>query len=793
LDSKPPPPGDKQQLSSADSARGYLQRGWQPIPLEGKAPIWKDWPDRIIEEGDINRAFSGNRNVGIVHSAIIVGDEKHWLIDVDLDSREAVDAAPYILPATPMRHGRPGSGVAHYWYLVRPKGRKGEKLKVRTVRLDDPAPPAGAEKRIVELLGNRTQSMVPPSIHPSGEAVRWCKNVKFEPPTLPEAVLKPAVEQLAAVTVLARRWVEGQRSELAMYVAGWWAKSGISREQAEQWVTAICAAANDNETSGRLTSLRHTYDQHERGEPVAGWQWLSDTLGEDVMRQCARWLGLRDTAANHGTRGTGGKLKCGVNPVRYELVTALGCTDSGNASRLLARYGEDLLYCAPWHTWLNWIKAEGRWSRDETQFTRLLAASTAGEITTTALAEGNPDNRATLLHWAAASANAPRIAAMLEMAQSARSVAVVPQDLDNHPTLLNAQNGTLHLDAESLNSDAGPLRPPDRAHHLTRLAPVSHDVAAKCPRWDTFLAQILDGDFELVAFLARLAGYCLLSGNPEQYVVILHGTGANGKSTLLETLKAVLGDYASTVAPEVLMSAETGSNNQLYALASLRAARLVTASETEDGRRLAESLIKTLTGGEAVMAREPYGAPFEFTPEFTPFIATNHRPQVHDSSEGMWRRLLLVPFNVEIPRDKRDPELGQKLLAELPGILNWMLEGLCDYYDVLTERGRGLSPPLSVQGATASYRAEQDVISAFIEDCCARDPDVRVAKGNLRRGYEQWCEENGVQAVRPTTWVRKLKQIAGVSEQKSGGTRYWTGLTYPIPGHLAQQMEEKER
>lgn len=754
--------------TAAEAARAYLQRGWMPTKLIGKRAVWTDWPKRVITEDEIDGLFGGSGvNVGLLHGPISA-----HLVDVDLDCPEAVRAAPLILPETPMRHGRKGSGLAHYWYVSE---------GARTTRYKDPAAPSD-QASLVELLGEGTQSMVPPSLHPSGENVCWCQGVKFEPPKVRPGVLLKACARLAAVSLIARHWTTGDRSEAAMHLGGWWAKSGVPVEDAEQLMRAVCQAAQDEEPSGRITSVRHSYEAHSAGKTVAGWQGLIERFGDDVMRQTSAWLGLKGhTGASRGTRGTGGrdgKLRCGVNSYRYELVNELDCTDSGNASRLLVRYGENLLYCAAWKSWLVWHGA--RWQRDETLETRLMACRVARDIVETAASETDDDKKATLAHWAAQSANAGRIDAMLELAASSRKVAVRPEDLDRHPDLLNVANGTLDLSEARLidAEDDNPHRPSARGDRLTLQAPVEHDPAAQCPRWLEFLGQIFDNDGELIRFVQRLAGYCLVAGNPEQYIVIMHGSGANGKSTLLETLKAVLGDYAATVAPEVLMSADSGGNNQLYALASLRAARLVTASETEDGRQLAESLIKTMTGSEAIMAREPYGAPFEFTPAFTPFLATNHKPQVKDTSEGMWRRVLLVPFLVTIPRELRDPRLPERLQLELPGILNWMIDGLLDYYDRRLDSGRGLQPPAAVRVATDDYRADQDILAEYLEDCCeiTGDPADRAAKGDIFKDYENWCELNSGRAVTANTFGRKLKAREGISESKSGSTRYWNGI-----------------
>jgi len=758
---------DGQHERVIQHALQYLQRGWCVLPLHGKAPYGKEWQKAALSEEHVPQAFKPRDNLGILH-----GPLSGHLVDVDLDCPEAVRAAPWLLPATPMRHGRAGSGIAHYWYVCQ---------GLKTQRYDDPAPPEGEKKRMVEVLGEGTQTMVPPSIHPeSGEEVRWQDKVRFEPPAVKSGELLKACRRLAACVLIARRWREGDRSERAMLLGGWLSKEGVGIEQAEELLRAICAAARDEEAGGRITSLRHSFEVHERGEKVAGWQGLVDLYGEPVMRQAAKWLG-HGTRARRGTRGdagAGGRQRCGVNLYRYELIEELACTDVGNAARLLKQHGADLRYCRPWAAWLRWDEQEGCWRRDDTNETLRTAAQVARAIAAEAKQQDDTDKRATLLHWASASQSMSRVGSMLELATAARQVAVLPEHLDADPRLLSIRGATLDLTPERLlESDDGPAIPAAREHLLTKLAPVDYDPEAACPLFEQFLSEIFAADQELIAFVQRLAGYCLIGGNPEQYVAIWYGTGANGKTTLLEVLRAVLGDYSATVDPEVLMSAERGGNNQLYALASLRGARLVTASETQEGRQLAESLIKTLTGGEPVMARMPYGAPFEFRPEFTPVLATNHKPEVRDTSHGMWRRILLVPFNVEIADADQDPALPDKLQQELSGVLNWMLAGLTDYYELALERGRGLCPPQAVLAATQAYREEQDVLSEYIESRCELGPPaLRVTKTDLYKDYENWCELTGAYRMYKNTFGRKLKAQSGIGEQKSGPIRYWTGI-----------------
>ena len=759
-----------QQLSDVQrAALKYLERGWRVVPLEGKIPIIKAWQKRVITADEAPQLFSGDRNV-----AILLGEPSGHLVDIDLDCPEAVRAAPLLLPETPMRHGRKQTGLSHWWYACQLKG---------TTRYHDVDDGAG-KVCLVELRSTGAATMAPPSTHPdTGETVAWAAGATLDPARVSARDLAAAARKLAAVALLARHWYSGQRNELAMLAGGWLAHARVPREQAETLIAAICKAALDDEPQNRQDAVRRSYDRHEAGEEVAGARKLAELVGEAVVRQAGRWLGHKGRTGHTPAGGDRGKLRCGVNPYRWELMADLNCHDSGNANRLLERHGDELLHCAAWHGagtgmggWLVYHEDEGRWRTDKLLRARLMAMNAARRIADEAEHCTNADERATLSHWAVQSRTTGRIQAMLEQAAASPPVAIEPGYLDRHPTMLNVANCTLDLSRERLAAD--PQLPHDRTLRLTRLAPVHYDPDAACDRWLSFLDEIFDGHADLIAFIQRLAGYCLLSGNPEQVFLVLWGEGANGKSALLSALRMVLGDYAASVDPNVLMSRETGSNYQLYALAALRGARLVTSIETKRDKQLDESLVKAMTGGDPIMCREPYGAPFEFRPEFTPFLATNNRPEVHDTSEGMWRRLLLVPFTVQIPEEQRDQHLEDKFAAETSGILNWMLDGLKEYYSLEDEYGRGLKPPPQVRAATDEYRSEQDLLRPFFDDM-VKD-GYRVSKRALADAYNTWCEANGVDPVKPRTFSRLVKARVK-AESKSGNTRYWEGICLEHP------------
>jgi putative DNA primase/helicase len=300
--------------------------------------------------------------------------------------------------------------------------------------------------------------------------------------------------------------------------------------------------------------------------------------------------------------------------------------------------------------------------------------------------------RQALASHALKSESARAIHSALDLAQSEAKIVVHTDSLDTDPLLLNVNTGTIDL-------RTGHQHPHDRGDLITKLAPIDYDPHAKAPAWQAFLDRVLEGDQALAELLRRAVGYSLTGTTGEQVLFILHGAGANGKSTFLEILRALHGDYGQQAPPELLVDRRNIIPNDV---ARLPGVRCLAAAESGEGGRLNESLVKSLTGGDTVAARFMRGEWFEFTPQFTPWLATNHKPTIRGTDEGIWRRIRLIPFNVTIPPDQRDPDLPAKLRAELPGILNWALEGC------LAWQADGLTNPAAVEEATAEYRAEQD-------------------------------------------------------------------------------------
>lgn len=357
------------------------------------------------------------------------------------------------------------------------------------------------------------------------------------------------------------------------------------------------------------------------------------------------------------------------------------------------------------------------------------------------------------------------IGAMVALARSEPGIPVTVDELDRNPWLLNVLNGTLDL-------RSGELRPHRRQDLLTRLAPVAYEQSATCPTWLAFLDRIMGGNQDLIQFLQRAIGYTLTGSARERVLFMLHGGGANGKSTLLETVTALMGDYAKSTRAETLL-VKTYDGGIPNDLAALKGARFVSTSETEDGKRMAEALVKALTGGDTLSARFLRGEFFTFKATFKLWLATNHRPVIRGTDSAMWDRIKLVPFNVRIPDEEQDKELPAKLQAEQSGILTWAVRGCLDWQQL-----HSLGIPTEVRAATASYRQDMDTVAAFIDDCCTVRAENTVKASKLYDAYKEWCATNGEKPMSAKALGQRLLERSQYQPTRIGkeGSRGWKGL-----------------
>jgi P4 family phage/plasmid primase-like protien len=434
------------------------------------------------------------------------------------------------------------------------------------------------------------------------------------------------------------------------------------------------------------------------------------------------------------------------------------CTDMGNGERLVAQEGEGLRFSYAMNKWFVWTGKQ--WLDDDLGIVEKKAKDTARGIQQEATRIEDETIAKAVEKWGRSSEGRAKVQSMIFMARS--DLAITPAELDSDPWLLNVNNGTIDL-------RTGTLRPHNPEDLITKMAPVDYDPNARAPLWLSFLDRIMSGNQDVIKFLQRITGYSLTGSTREQCIFILHGIGANGKSTYLETIADVLGDYANTTPTQTLMPrrADAMSND----LARLAGSRFVTATETDDGHKLAESLVKQMTGGEQVAARFLYGEIFQFRPKFKIFLGTNHQPEIVGTDHGIWRRIKKIKFDVVIPDEEQDKNLKQKLLQEAPGILAWAVRGCQEWL------AAGLQEPEEVTEATRRYRADMDVLADFLTDCCDVGAiNATVSISELYRAYSKWCEESGERALSKLKFGRRMAE-RGFRQDRTGQERYWHGIS----------------
>ena len=408
-------------------------------------------------------------------------------------------------------------------------------------------------------------------------------------------------------------------------------------------------------------------------------------------------------------------------------------TDTGNAHRLYDRFGKIIRYSFNRKKWYFWTGK--MWTLDESGEIKKLADEICEDLKREAWNVQDEDLQEKALKFAKKTASSNSKEAMIKECQHIEDIPASPDDFDAYVDYLNCQNGIVNL-------RNGELIPHDSSFMMSKICSSEYDVRGGKPkRWLQFLDEVTGGDKKLQEYIQKCIGYSISGSNKEQCAYFLYGMGNNGKSTFLDTIADLLGTYAANAQPDTIMlqsrigSSGGGANSDI---ARLKSARFVTCEEPTEGVRLNEGLLKQLTGGSKVTCRFLYGDEFEYTPEFKIWVATNHKPTVRGTDIGIWRRIKLIPFEVNIPKDKVDKNLKYKLRQEFPQILAWAVEGCIKW------QREGLEEPERVVEATKDYKQEMDLIAGFIDQCLMIDYDTdnKIMASDLFAIYSQWAKRN---------------------------------------------------
>ncbi|AXC15749.1 DNA primase/helicase, phage-associated [Acidisarcina polymorpha] len=453
-------------------------------------------------------------------------------------------------------------------------------------------------------------------------------------------------------------------------------------------------------------------------------------------------------------------------------ISSFAMTDSGNGEWIGELYNRRLCFDHRRGKWL--FFKENRWIEDSNGEIYRVAKAAARKRLALAADLQEEKERNEQAEWARKSESRYLIDAALTMARSTETLADSGEGWDASATLIGVRNGVVDLQSGRVRAGC----PEDR---LTLQTSAAFDPSAQCPRFETFLNDVFCGDDELIRYVQKAIGYSLTGEVGEQCLFLCFGDGANGKSTLLETIRHILGSYAYNVPFSTFeLKARSGIPNDVAALVGKR---FVTAAETNEGATFNEARVKTLTGGDNITARFLYKENFTFQPVAKVWLAFNHKPEVIDESHGFWRRIRLIPFHAQFDGARRDPELPSKLREEASGILAWAVRGC------LLWRKEGLVQPTCVTEATKAYREESNPVSAFLEDTYEVKPGGFVPSALLRTGYERWCHENGEKPLDARALASRLLARGFTQDRQGHGrTRGWKGLR-PKAEHLSDAQK----
>lgn len=434
-------------------------------------------------------------------------------------------------------------------------------------------------------------------------------------------------------------------------------------------------------------------------------------------------------------------------------------SDITNRDFFIKAYSEKVRYCISWNKFLIWngtcwqIDTRGRVEEMCVDFIHKMyrALRSIDDLQLKIIFEKH----------LVRSENYRRIQGMVGLLKMSKDIKVEDFEMDKDHLLFNTQTQTINL-------RTGKIRDPSNKDLITNKSNFVFQKDAMCPTWNLFLQQIFNNDNDLIRFVQKAMGYALSGDVSEQCLFILWGTGANGKSTFLNVLHHLFGDYARSTMIETFMKKNSEQSNDL---ARLKGARLVTTSEIEQGKPLSESLIKTVTGEDELTARFLYGEYFSFKPTFKIFMATNHKPKIRGADNGIWRRIKMIPFTVTIPPEQRDKKLTEKLIAENSGILNWLIKGYAMW------KKEGLEEPDAVRQANEEYRMDMDAVGTFVTDCFEIDASLkwRLHTKILYETYMKWCVKNN-EKIMSQKWLALRMQEKGFKRIATNGQRMWLGL-----------------
>ncbi len=782
-------------MTLLEASQLYLSAGISVIPIDHttKKPkmAWLDYQGRRADEKELKLWFGGKAAKPAQAMAVVCGQISGGLLVFDFDVPEFYDEwkreAGELADGLPVQ--RTGGGGYQVFLRCSEPG-KNDKLAWSPNDQE-----ASGREIAIETRAEGGYVVVPPSLHPSGNHYRW--------ETRPEPFTIPVVSQVQAEALLAaarkldrapytRQQIEEQErrirdaqpkkwqgsgeqisvieafnqahdieSVLLSYGYTWRGKMLVrpNGKGASVWITdgkSFHFSTNDPLNCGHMVDPFQAYCQYDHGGDF-----------KKAVKAAAEKLGIRSARPRSADNDSGGGRKNRDSPpadTEEAPDDDFHMTDTGNALRLVRDYGHMIRFNAePFDKWLIWNGAS--WQMDKTrkiyQYVDEIVKGFYHEASTK-----DKEARKALVKHARMLEGMNKQKQMVAKAETIQSIAIGVDDLDSHSYLFNCRNCTIDLE-----SGEPVVRMHAQEDYLTKMSGADYKEGAECPKWLFFLETIFNNDSTLIEFVQCAVGYSLTGDISEQKLFFAYGTGKNGKSVFFNTIEMLFGDYFYKAPTEMIMQQK---NAQIPSdVANLAGRRFVVTSEIEENRRLNESRVKDLTGGDTIEARKMYKDWFNFKPTHKLWIFGNHKPVINGSDEGIKRRIKILPFTVKIPDEKQRPmrELLDDFRGELSGILNWALEGYMKY------REKGFPEVNIMKEAESEYFAEMDVIGQFIDECCEINKHANVQANELWKKYFGWCDARGEHAVNGRRFNSRMRERDYEVKVGHGNKTYIYGLT----------------
>lgn len=738
---------------------------------------WRKWPDSMV-------AVPAGARSGL------------YVLDLDLKPAENVDGAENLyklgLIPPPTRINHTLTGGSHHLYLMPPGGAH--------AKTDASVIAPGVDRRgdggyIIWWPAHGGRVDYAPIVVPPEwmvrDAVGHRPDVMFPPLGLTDAEIADLMGRIQPALMDSRsEWIKvglalhhetgGEERGLAI-----WDRYSMTWPKYEGRASLEREWASFGRGRGSHISMRSLMPK--------GWQRLPTEVGfgEDALPPGAMLapppppvLVGTVLSADNGAQGTGAApppplvgggpapipmfvppLPQGMIDARDGTAASRPLTEAGNTLRMYDRHGHDLRYVIENKAWLYWSDRAWHWDA-EGAVPQMMAFNLSPIIYREGAA--NIHESDAYAKWARESQKARTINASVTLLAKMEVLRTHVALIDSDIMLAGLDGGRMVLDLRN-----GNVRPAQQTDMITKSLGVREVGNARdCPRWVNFLEQVFNGDKELINWIQRWCGYVLTGDVSEQFFCFAFGTGRNGKGTFAELLKFIMGDYARVVAPETLTEAKRAAGGASPDIAALAGARLALSAETNDGSHMAEGLVKTLTGGDTITARQLYGLLFEFIPQMKMLISGNHKPVIKGVDYAVWARVRLIPFTRTFTDDQRDPKLQEKLRVEAPHILAWMLEGCLEW------QKRGLQDvPSVIRTATQDYKAEMDVIGEWIsEKLILTDPTATVQSSMLYTNYREWAIDNGYKMPMNRQVFRRKLMERDFKQKHTNIADVWIGV-----------------